>query len=569
VRSRGALALAAAYVLAPVVLRGVVARYTLAEVAALALAATGLGLVSGIGGQLSLGHGALMSAGAYTSALLAMDGGWPFWLAAVAGIAAAFLLGLAFAIPSLRVGGQYLALATLGFAYAAYQLAGQLESVTGGFGGLPGIPPPRLFGIELDSLGIALLSTLVLAAGVLFVAALRASAPGRALAAVRESERGAAGAGIEPFRSKVSAFGLSAILAGAGGVLFAHSQGLITPDGFGLQLSLLLLVMVVIGGARSPAGPALGAAVVLAPRAFASGFGRYELLVFGLAALGFVILRPDGLAGVRFARARPRVETARFGDPASVAVGAGAPLSVEGVTVRFGAVVAVDDAGLEVEAGTIHALVGPNGSGKTTLVDACTGVGRRGPGRVVAGGEAVGEGPRAAARAGIARTFQEANPFPGMSCLEAVLLGATERAAEGFVAAGLGAYTARELELREEARALLDAVGLGGAGGVRAGTLSLGESKRLELARALMARPRIVFLDEPAAGLAQGEVDELAGFLGALRERGLTIVLVEHHMDLVMRLADRVTVLDAGRVIASGTPASVRRDAAVVEAYLG
>jgi ABC-type branched-subunit amino acid transport system ATPase component/ABC-type branched-subunit amino acid transport system permease subunit len=561
------VAVAAGLVLASLAVTDVVARYTLAEVAAVALAATGLGVVSGMGGQLSLGHGALMSAGAYSSALLVMRGGWPFWLAALAGMAVAFLLGLAFALPSLRLGGQYLALATLGFAYAAYQVTGQLEGLTGGFGGLPGIPPPSVFGSELGSRGIVLVSVLALAAAMLFTAALRASAPGRALAAVRESETGAAGSGVEPFRTKVFAFGLSAVFAGAGGVLFAHSQGLITPDGFGLQLSLLLLVMMVIGGARSPFGPAVGAAVVLLPRAFVSGFGRYELLVFGVVALGFVILRPEGLAGLRVPRRDPRAEAARFGEAPFPE--RGASLSVAGLTVRFGGLAAVDDAALEVEAGTVHALVGPNGSGKTTLVDACTGVRRAERGEVRVDGVAVEPGPAAAARAGLARTFQQANPFPGLSCLEVTLLGATVRAGERFVAAGFGAYGARERALRQEARSLLGAVGLAGLEGARAATLSLGESKRLELARALMARPRVLFLDEPAAGLAQGEVDELAGFLAALRDGGLTVVLVEHHMDLVMRLADRVTVLDAGRVIASGPPSSVRRDRAVVEAYLG
>lgn len=561
------VAIAAALVVASLAVTDVVARYTLAEVAALALAATGLGVVSGMGGQLSLGHGALMSAGAYTSALLVMRGGWPFWLAALAGVAVAFLLGLAFALPSLRLGGQYLALATLGFAYAAYQVTGQLEGLTGGFGGLPGIPPPSVLGAELGSRGIVLLSALALAGAVLFTAALRASAPGRALAAIRESEAGAAGSGIEPFRTKVSAFGLSAVFAGVGGALFAHSQGLITPDGFGLQLSLLLLVMVVIGGSRSAFGPALGAAVVLLPRALVSGFGRYELLVFGIVALGFVILRPEGLAGLRRSRRDPRAAAARFGD--APVTERGATLSVEGLMVRFGGLAAVDDAALEVEAGTIHALVGPNGSGKTTLVDACTGVRRAERGEVRVDGRAVEPGPAAAALAGLARTFQQAGPFPELTCLEVVLLGATVRAGERFVAAGFGAYGARERVLRDEARGLLNTVGLAGLEGARAGTLSLGESRRLELARALMARPRVLFLDEPAAGLAQGEVDELAGFLAALRDGGLTVVLVEHHMDLVMRLADRVTVLDAGRVIASGPAASVRRDRAVVEAYLG
>ncbi len=567
-RARAPVVVAAAAVLAPFVLTDVVARYTLAEVAALALAATGLGSVSGITGQLSLGHGALMSAGAYTSALLVMRGGWPFWLAALVGIAAAVLVGLAFAAPSLRVGGQYLALATLGFAYIAYQLEGQFPDMTGGFAGLPGVPPPSFFGHELGGLGVALLGGVALAAAVLFASSLRTSAPGRAAAAVREGDRAAAGTGIEPFRVKVAAFGFSAACAGAGGAIYAHSQGLLVPDAFGLQLSLLLLVMMVIGGSRSPAGPAVGAAVVLLPRALVSGFGRYELVVFGMAALAFVILRPEGLAGLRPRRRPGRTEAARFAE-APPMVEPGAAFAARGVTVRFGGLAAAEDVSLDVAAGTIHALVGPNGSGKTTFVDACTGVRSPDAGRAYVDGLPLRRGPAAAGRAGVARTFQEANAFPGLACLEVVLVGASARAGERFVAAGLGAYRDRELALRAEASALLASVGLAGLEDAPAATLSLGEAKRLELARVLMAHPRVVFLDEPAAGLASGEVDELERFLRGLRDAGATVVLVEHHMDMVMRLADQVTVLDAGRVIASGSPASIRRDSAVKEAYLG
>jgi len=567
-RARAPAVVAGASLVAPFVLTDVVARYTLAEVAAFALAATGLGFVSGIAGQLSLGHGALMSAGAYTSALLVMRAGWPFWVAAVAGIVVAFLVGLAFAAPSLRVGGQYLALATLGFAYIAYQLEGQFPEVTGGFAGLPGVPPPSFFGHELGALGVALLGGAALATGVLFAGALRASAPGRAAAAVREGDRAAAGAGIVPFRVKVAAFGFSAVCAGAGGAVYAHTQGLLVPDAFGLQLSLLLLVMMVIGGARSAAGPAIGAGVVLLPRALVSGFGRYELVVFGLAALAFVILRPEGLAGLRPRRRAGRTEAARF-DGAVPAVERGAAFAARAITVRFGGLAAVGEVSLDVAAGTIHALVGPNGSGKTTFVDACTGVLAPDAGHVYVDGLPVRAGPAMAARAGIARTFQEANPYPGLPCLEVVLIGASARAGERFVAAGLGRYRDRERELRAEAAGLLAAVGLAGLEDAPAGTLSLGEAKRLELARGLMAHPTVLFLDEPAAGLASGEVGQLERFLRGLRGAGMTIVLVEHHMELVMRLADRVTVLDAGRVIASGAPASVRRSAAVREAYLG
>ena len=252
------------------------------------------------------------------------------------------------------------------------------------------------------------------------------------------------------------------------------------------------------------------------------------------------------------------------------AVERGAAFAARGITVRFGGLAAVGEVSMDVTPGTIHALVGPNGSGKTTFVDACTGVLAPDAGHVYVDGLPVRGGPAAAARAGIARTFQEANPYPGLPCLEVVLIG-RERAGGGAVRGGRasGATRDRERELRAEAAGLLAAVGLAGLGDAPAGTLSLGEAKRLELARGLMAHPRVLFLDEPAAGLASGEVDQLEGFLRGLRGAGMTIVLVEHHMELVMRLADRVTVLDAGHAIASGSPAEVRRSAAVKEAYLG
>jgi ABC-type branched-subunit amino acid transport system ATPase component/ABC-type branched-subunit amino acid transport system permease subunit len=585
----------AGLLLLPLIFRGDLSRFALARVATFCVAATGISLVSGIGGQISLGHAALMAAGAYTSAGLAVHAGWPFAGAWAAGTALAALLGLAFGAPSLRVRGQYLALATLGGGFIVWEVIRETGSLTGSDFGLADVPPPSFVGHALGPLGVSLLALGLLAAALAAVGSLQASRAGRALRAVRDVEVGAAACGVSVYRAKLAAFVASAVLAGAAGGLLAHAEGFIAAGQFDPRQSLALLVAAVLGGLASPLGGALGGLLMLGPQElFPAAFAwldRYQLLAWGPVALVVVLRWPEGVAGAlaRLAqrlgrRPRPAIGAAGSAGPTADAralevpgpAGGGAAgsarpdaplLVVEGLVKTFGGVRALGGVSLEVRVGEIHALIGPNGSGKTTLLDCVTGLSRPDAGRVlVAGHRADGLPPHRVAALGVARTFQQLAVFPTMTAEENVLVGAHLRGRGGVVRGMLGVPDGLD---RREARALLEAVGLTGREGEPALALSYGQRKRLELARALALRPVLLLLDEPAAGRNEPEILELGRLLKRLRAGGLTILLVEHHMNFVLSLADTVTVLDEGRVVAAGPPTEVRRDPAVIDTYLG
>ncbi|MBI4730277.1 MAG: branched-chain amino acid ABC transporter ATP-binding protein/permease [Acidobacteria bacterium] len=587
----------AALLLAPLVLRDDLSRYALARLAAFALAATGVSVVSGLAGQISLGHAALMAAGGFTSAGLALHADWPFLAAFPAGTALAVAVGLALGAPSLRLRGQYLALATLGGGAVVYQVVRQdPRRWTGGDLGLASIPAASAAGHALGALGTALLALGLLALGLFFAGNLPGSRAGRAFRAVRDAEDGAEASGISVFRVKLSAFVLSAAFAGAGGALVAHGDGFLSIGSFDPRGSLLLVLAAVLGGLRSPYGGTIGVLAILGPAELApsafSWLRDYQLLTWGSLALVVVFRWPDGIAGgigrlVRARRRKPAPEGGPAGEkrapaapkPARVpatprpprAPAPGEPaLEARGIEVRYGGVVALAGVDLTVRAGTIHALIGPNGSGKTTLLDVLCGFARADRGSVSVAGEIVdGRAPHLVQRMGVGRTFQSVAVFDSMSALDNLLAGAHGRLTGGALRAGLGLAAPGEAAIAAEAAASIEAAGLAGRAADPAGALSYGQRKRLELARALSARPWLLMLDEPAAGRNEPEILELRDDLARLRASGVTVLLVEHHMNFVLSVADAVTVLDEGRVIAEGPPSEVRSDPAVIVAYLG
>jgi ABC-type branched-subunit amino acid transport system ATPase component/ABC-type branched-subunit amino acid transport system permease subunit len=569
----------------PLIFRDELTRFALGRVGAFAAAATGLALVSGIAGQISLGHAGLMAAGAYTSAGLATHAGWPFAASWVAGTALAAAVGLAFGAPSLRVRRQYLALATLGGGFIIWQIVRETGSLTGSDFGLAGIPPMSAFGHAFGPFGSAVLSMALLAAALFAAGNIEGSRAGRAFRAVRDGETGAQASGISIYGAKLSAFVLSAGIAGAAGALFAHAEGFIAPGQFDPRVSFTLLLAAVLGGLASPYGAALGVLLIFGPsELFPSAFDwleSYQIVAWGPVALLVVFRWPDGVAGAIeriVARRRPRATPSVEGDiveaPAVIRATA-APegrlmLVVQGVGRSFGGLRALHEVSFAVRPGTIHALIGPNGSGKTTLLDCITGILRPGDGRIQLGDERLdGLPPQRVAALGVARTFQQVALFGSMTTTENVLVGAHLRMRGGLASGALGLPAGGEGEAVREARELLGVVGLAGQRDDRASALSYGQRKRLELARALALHPRLLLLDEPAAGRNEPEILELGRLLKRLRAAGLTILLVEHHMNFVLSLADTVTVLDEGRIVAEGPPAAVRTDPAVVEAYLG
>lgn len=584
VRGRGVVAAAVVAAALPLLSPGGLYADLWATVLLLATVAGALNLVAGLAGQLSIGHAALMGAGAYTAGILGVRLGAGSLAGVAAALAVSVVVGLVFGIPSLRVRGQYLALVTIGGGFIFVRLVSEAGDVTGGVFGLPEIPPLGFLGYHLGSAGHAWVSLALFTVTLVIAFNLTRSRAGRALSALKDSEVGAEICGVDVFRMKLAVFVLSSAIASLAGVVFAHKEGFVAPATFDLSLSLTVLIACIVGGLGHPVGGALGTTLLVAPFLFLPALDRYQLVLIGPVALAVLFFAPDGIAGaLRRMRGRAGLgsldsaaEGATAGlaqQPRAPAVGQEAPLLVAaGISKRFGGLVAVEDLSIEVTPGRIHALIGPNGSGKTTLVDCMTGVLSPDAGDVYLDGERVtGRRPHAVARGGVARTFQNLVFFPSLSVLESAALGAHRHHPAGFIACLLSSERARghDAEAAVRAGAALARVGLAGVETSSSASLSYGESKRLELARALASSPRVLILDEPAAGLNETEVLELAELLGTLRAEGMAILLVDHHMNFVLFLADDVSVLDHGRLIARGAPAPIRSDPAVIEAYLG
>ncbi|MFC5821408.1 branched-chain amino acid ABC transporter ATP-binding protein/permease [Nonomuraea harbinensis] len=551
------------------------------------LVGTGLNLMFGYTGQVSLGQGALVAVGAYTTGILMADHAWTFWAAAPVAVAVAVGAGTLMALPAFRLSSWYIALVTLGAAMAARSLLVEFEGLTGGWSGLMGIPRPALGPWELGERDIL---WLVLAVNVMLFVMVRTivgSRLGRGMMAVRDAPEMAQSVGVAPARMKLFAFACGGATAGLGGALLAVHHGLVTPDDFTLDFSILFLLVVIIGGAARLAGPVIGTLLFFALPELLTGLAEWRGLIYGAALLVLMVYAPQGVAGAwEKLRARRRssgvpADTAHTdtadadpGVPIEAGPPRGEPLGVELIGVRksFGGVHALRGIDLTIEPGTVHAIVGPNGSGKTTLLNVISRLLRQDEGQVILDAEDVSRAPaERLARRGVARVFQTPRLLGTSSLRDNVLLGAYTRERSGGPAIVLRLPWARreQAELAEEADRLLAGHGLAGRASEEAASLPHGEQRLLEVARALMARPRLLLMDEPAAGLTPRELESLGRLIRAIRDTGTTVVLVEHHIELVASVADVVTVLDRGRLVTSGPPQEALGDARVVEVYLG
>jgi len=579
-----------------------------------ALAALGLSLLMGLAGQISLGQAGFLAIGAYTSAVLTTRYGVNALLAAVVAVAVAVAAAFAVGVPILRLRGHYLALATLGFGIIVAVVANQWEFL-GGQSGIFGIGDVAFNGRTYDEpaeqfylLWATVIVALVLARN------LARGRVGRALGAVHDSEVAAETLGIDTFKLRLQVFVLSAALAGIAGTGYAHVVGVVNAQSASFQLSVELLLMAVVGGLGSVWGAILGAVFVeglgealttFIPRIIPGASGEYQLIGFGLLLTLSVIFLPGGFvqAGRRLTRGRsrgpaPAPEAGEVGAGGVAAGGAvavreqgaavepllpreGRPppgtvvLRVTGLERHFGGVRAVDGVDLEVRTGEIVALIGPNGAGKTTLFNVVSGVLPPTAGTVEVGGRPVSSAarpprPHTVAAAGAARTFQNLQIFTSMTVAGNVAVGRHLRSRGGIVAGAL-AFPARREEraIDAEARRLAGLLGLDDVVDTRAADLPFGRQRLVEVARALAAEPDLLLLDEPMAGLSAAERADLAHLLRRLRAGGMAILLVEHDMEAVMALADRVAVLDDGKRIALGPPSAIADDPAVIAAYLG
>jgi ABC-type branched-subunit amino acid transport system ATPase component/ABC-type branched-subunit amino acid transport system permease subunit len=542
------------------------------------LVALGLNVLTGYGGQTSIGHGALVAIGAYVAALLMVDGGLSFWLAFPLGLAGAVLMGAAMALPTFRLSAWYFALITLGFARVVASILTEWSSITHGFDGVVGVPPPKIGDYVFGDRDLYWLALALCVAAFLATRNLLASRYGLALRALRDNPLAGIGSGVSLGRLKIFAFVYSALLAGAAGALFAVQKTVITPDDFATDFSIFFLLVVVLGGLGHLHGPLFGTIAFFLLPELMSGLQSWRLLVYGILLLVLSLYAPDGIAGgFEALRRRIRRPPVRIGVSVEEAVTpklriAGAALALSGVVKRFGGVPALDQASLDVAAGTIHAIVGPNGSGKTTLLNVVTGFYPIDGGAITVDGKTIiGTSAVAIARSGIRRTFQTPKLIPDLSVLENVMLGAYSSEQASLAALAFRTPFARREHARRTAEALrhLRFVGLDARADDPASEIPHGQQRLLEIARALAGNPRLLLLDEPAAGLSMSELDGLCALIRDIAGLGATIVIVEHHLDLVVSLATSVSVLERGRVIASGPAEQVFADEHVLRAYMG
>jgi branched-chain amino acid transport system permease protein len=541
----------------------------LMQAATYAIAVLGMTVVLGYTGQINLAQASFFGLGAYAVGLGTVALGLNFWLTLLLGIGLATVAGFVLGLTTLRLGGHYLAMITISFQQIFDLVLVNWADVTRGPDGISGIARPSLFGYTLsDDRAYLVLCAAVLYLAIYLVWRLPHTRTGRAMRAVRENELAAEVTGVHTLKVKVIAFTLSATLAGTGGALFAAGFAYISPDNFNFARSIEFLTMVLLGGAQSPFGGAIGTGLLILLPEWLRFLKEVYLAAYGLAVILIMVFLPAGIWGlirsrVSKYRAPPAVDVDAIpGLNLEVPITDPSPiLKLDNVSKHFGGVRAVDGITVDVARGTVHALIGPNGSGKTTTLNILNGIYKATAGSIVFNGRDITDAsPHERAGLGIGRTFQNIRLFPSMSVIENVMVGAQR---------DNNPLEAGQAALRERALSALKFVGMAANAELIVQNLPYGHQRLVEIARALAGHPSFLLLDEPAAGLNQTEKKALGELLKRLRGHGLTVFLIEHDIGLIEQVADTITVLNFGKKIAEGSPASVLRHPDVVAAYLG
>ena len=531
-----------------------------------AIAVLGITIVLGYSGQMNLGQAAFFGIGAYGVALGTTTFALPFWVSLAIGVVVACVAGAVLGLMSLRLGGHYLAMVTISFQTILSLVLTNWVEFTHGPDGVSGIGRPEHFASNRRYLGLCIAALYLVGYLVWY---LRKTKLGRAMQATRDNELAAGVVGVDTFKTKVTAFTLSALLGGLGGGLFAGGFSYISPDQFTFSESVVFLTMALLGGSRIPFGTVFGTGLLIMLPEWLRFLKTIYLAVYGGAVILIMVFMPDGIMGfaaVIWRKLRP-IKPISTGDIQPLALGhlggvkeRSTTLKITALVKHFGGVKAVDGVDMQVERNSVHALIGPNGSGKTTLLNVLSGIYRPTAGRIEFDGVDITHlKPHQRAGHGLGRTFQNIRLFTDVNVLDNVKIGAERPHNEVGGAAALERHAFSALEF----------VGLASRAYEAVGSLSYGHQRLVEIARALAGNPKLLLLDEPGAGLNHAEKDELVALLGRLKGHGLTVVIVDHDMHLVERVADRITVLNFGRHIADGAPAEVLRNPEVVAAYLG
>ncbi len=539
-----------------------------------AILGLGLNVVVGYAGLLDLGYAAFFAIGAYTSSMLQVYVHLSFWETLPAAVAAAAVSGCIIGYPTLRLRSDYLAIVTLGFGEIVRITVTNL-SVTGGPNGLYGIPPASVFGTAIVSEdGLYYLGLFFLVIAVVFTGWLSRSRLGRAWRTLREDETACEAVGVPATKVKLLAYIMGAMVGALAGMFFSAQFGTIDPTSFTFTTSVTILIVVIVGGMGSIPGMILGALIVVGLPEALRPIANYRLLIFALGLVVLMLVRPQGLWPARRSRrgsftAPPTSREAQEGPAIERPEPGSLLLRVSGLQHSFGGVKAVDDVSFDLHAGEILSIIGPNGAGKTTVFNCITGLVAPQRGAVSLRGERslLNVKPHMIVSLGLARTFQGVRLFEGLDVAENCLVGLA--AHQGRLVSRHGLLGRTSAQDRREALRWLAFVGLADQAHLLASELSYGDRRRLEIARSLMSGPLALLLDEPAAGTNPTEKRELMDLVRQVRDSGVTVLLIEHDMDMVMGLSDRVIVLDRGAVIAVGPPGQVRRDPRVIGAYLG
>lgn len=542
-------------------------------------------VLTGLAGEISLGHAGLMGAGAYVAAVLALRG-VDAAIAIPASVAGAALIGYALSFPAGRVREFYLAMMTLGFGVVFFEVVKGWNGVTGGVIGLSDIPNASintllLFGISVGLRGYVRVTLLILIVVIICVDNIKRSSIGRALLAVQHTSVAVGTYGLDRVYAKRLAYVVSGALAGLAGSLYSFLIGFVSPDSFSIHKSIEVLVLAIFGGIASIPGQIISSIFFTLLPEYLGFIARYQLIIYGLVLSFCLIVMPKGLGGWLFRPAR-YVRSDFIGQPSTLPereiqapIGETVTeegLRVKGVSIEFGGLRALDNVSLDLIPGKITALVGPNGSGKSTLVNVITGVYKPHEGEIWFGDVRLGSGSEVdVSRTGIVRTFQDPKLVPELTVLENVLLGAHSRYRASVIGTIFGSAGSRaeEKTLVVEAERIIEQLGLRDVANEPVEGLPYGVLRMTEIARALIGMPRILLLDEPAAGLSESEMQALVELLAALRDGGMTILIIEHHIELLEEVADKMFVLDSGKLIYSGTARGMREDEDVVAAYLG